>query len=141
MKTIYITRFRKKYPVRVDALYKKGKKGKLSTDNIRLLVADPTSWHNIHELHKTSHALMMPDGMEFVGNTAMANGTCAVSGIRMSERPEFIGDLGYVTHVEIENGGAYPEKIRSKGYNYYLQDFDDAALDLLINAYPCLSYT
>jgi len=131
----HITRFNVKYLVEVLAVYKKGKKGKLSVDNIRFVIKPS----NFYENSFCTNLFCLPAKPEYDQNSPMYDGTCLMSNLPMKLRPEFIGDLDIITiNVDTEQS-----HFKSKAYNYYKEDINSPevqkVIEQMIESIECFS--
>lgn len=136
---IKVIRFRKPCIYNVVAVYKKGKAGKLNTENIRFLLDDIDGWDNMKD-GKWILAIPSHPNQDLLHHP-MASGRCGMTGLPMIETPELAGDIAPCTFVDTSS--VIPPQLRQKNYNYYLQT-DQAEIDAvygeLVNEIPAIEH-
>ncbi|AXC36880.1 hypothetical protein NEP96_05090 [Escherichia coli] len=123
-----ITRFGKTFELNIVSVYKKGKSGKLSTDNIRFVISDYYDMFNqAFEENKFGLILCKPQKPEL-----------GILDLR-TDKSDFIGNLDIIEFkVDISK-----EHFRIKNYNYYKVDINSIevqnVLDELISNNSCFT--
>lgn len=113
-----IERFTQKYQVHIVEVYKKGKTGKLTVDNIRLVLDNVGNMFNGE--YNTGNVLCSIQRPQYDKSHPMASGYCGVTNLPMVKRPEFIGDLDVIA----ENVVLGSQHFKIRNYNYYLQNIN-----------------
>lgn len=134
MTPLYITRFNHKSLLDIVAVYKKGKKGTLNSDNIRFVLKDDSVLysHNKNIVQQPEmNVLCLPAKPLFDNTSPMYHGVCATSGIPMKNRPEFTGGLDTIL-----SGIELADTLRIRGYNYYKMDMSSSEVQQAIAQLP-----
>lgn len=135
-----ITRFGKIFELNIVAVYKKGKKGNLSSDNIRIVIDNYKElFNNSYDPLNCGMILCMPSPPKFDKTNPIYKGVCGFTGCKMSSRPELIGDLNIVSL----NVDPTLEHLKIGNYNYYKVDMNSCEVpgvfDDIINKIECFS--
>lgn len=138
MHKLFVTRFRKEYPIEVVAMYRKGKRTKLNLETIRPLIRSNKA-SKITYLSGTHHLMMVePPSKDSFFTSMPRDAICGVTGVYMHERPDAIGNLGCLKGYDIDENDL-PETLSQRNRNYYLVSEEEAnqALELMAANVPC----
>lgn len=130
MTPLYITCFNHKSLLDIVAVYKKGKKEILNSDNIRFVLKDDSVLysHNKNTPQQSElNVLCLPEKPLFDNTSPMYHGVCATSGLPMKDRPEFTGGL-----ETILSGIELSDTLRIRSYNYYKMDMSSSEVQQAI---------
>lgn len=134
MTPLYITRFNQKSLLDIVAVYKKGKKGTLNSDNIRFVLKDDSVLYSHNKntgQQPKMNVLCLPEKPLFDNTSPMYHGFCATSGLPMKDRPEFTGGL-----ETILSGIELSDSLRIRSYNYYKMDMSSPEVQQAIAQLP-----